>query len=108
MFAAPICILTLCKYKLCVIVGTARRNGAISSGMELPLKTQCVSSMGRRLKRLMTGSITARPEVYAIDLVNGLEITVVYTDENDEKRRVISAWRSEPHERRAYRQNIES
>ena len=31
--------------------------------------------------------------VYAIGLVNGLEITVVYTDENDEERRIISAWR---------------
>ena len=27
--------------------------------------------------------------VYAIGLVNGLEITVVYTDENDEERRII-------------------
>lgn len=39
--------------------------------------------------------------VYAIGLVNGLEITVIYTDRNDE-RRIISAWRAEPHERRAY------
>ena len=46
--------------------------------------------------------------VYAIGLVNGLEITVVYTDENDDQRRIISAWRSEPHERRYYWQNIES
>jgi uncharacterized protein len=45
--------------------------------------------------------------VYAVGLVNGLEITVVYTDENDEERRIISAWRSEPHERRSYWQNIE-
>ena len=46
--------------------------------------------------------------VYAVELVNGLEITVVYTDENDEERRIISAWRAEPHERRSYWQNIES
>ncbi|WP_404790570.1 BrnT family toxin [Altericista sp. CCNU0014] len=39
--------------------------------------------------------------VYAIGLVNGLEITVIYTDRTDE-RRIISAWRAEPHERRAY------
>jgi uncharacterized DUF497 family protein len=45
--------------------------------------------------------------VYAIGLVNGLEITVVYTDRNHEERRIISAWRSEPHERRAYWENIE-
>jgi len=45
--------------------------------------------------------------VYAVGLVNGLEITVVYTDENDDERRIISAWRAEPHERRSYWQGIE-
>jgi len=40
--------------------------------------------------------------VYAIGLVNGLEITVIYADGDDGERRIISAWRSEPHERRAY------
>jgi uncharacterized protein len=46
--------------------------------------------------------------VYAVGLVNGLEITVVYTDRNDGERRIISAWRAEPHERRHYWQNIET
>ena len=46
--------------------------------------------------------------VYAVGLVNGLEITVVYTDRNHDERRIISAWRAEPHERRFYWQNIES
>jgi uncharacterized protein len=50
----------------------------------------------------------AEIRVYAVGLVNGLEITVVYTDENDDERRIISAWRSEPHERRYYWQGIES
>jgi uncharacterized DUF497 family protein len=45
--------------------------------------------------------------VYAIGLVNGLEITVIYADEEDDEKRIISAWRSEPHERRYYWQNIE-
>jgi uncharacterized protein len=45
--------------------------------------------------------------VYAIGLVNGLEITVVYTDEDDDKRGIISAWRAEPHERRYFWQNLE-
>ena len=45
--------------------------------------------------------------VYAIGLVNGLEITVVYTDEDEDERRIISAWRSEPHERRYFWQNLE-
>jgi uncharacterized protein len=46
--------------------------------------------------------------VYAVGLVNGLEITVVYTDRSHGERRIISAWRAEPHERRYYWQNIES
>jgi uncharacterized DUF497 family protein len=44
--------------------------------------------------------------IYAIGLVNGLEITVIYTDRDHDERRIISAWRAEPHERRAYWQNI--
>lgn len=40
--------------------------------------------------------------VYAIGLVNDLEITVIYTDKNDEERRIISAWKAEPHEKRYY------
>ena len=46
--------------------------------------------------------------VYAIGLVNGVEITVIYTDEDDGTRRIISAWRAEPHERRYYWKNIKS
>ena len=45
--------------------------------------------------------------VYAIGLVNGIEITVIYTDRGDDKRHIISAWRAEPHERRYYWQNLE-
>ena len=45
--------------------------------------------------------------VYAIGLVNGLEITVIYTDQENDERRIISAWRAEPHERRAYWQSLE-
>lgn len=45
--------------------------------------------------------------VYAIGLVNGLEITVIYSDVTEEERRIISAWRSEPHERRYYWKSIE-
>lgn len=40
--------------------------------------------------------------MYAIGLVNGVEITVIYTDIDDDERRIISAWRAEPHERRTY------
>jgi len=30
--------------------------------------------------------------VYAIGMVNGLEITVIYTDKSDDETRIISAW----------------
>ena len=42
-----------------------------------------------------------------IGVVNGLEITVIYTDRDDNERRIISAWRAEPHERRYYWQSLE-
>jgi uncharacterized protein len=45
--------------------------------------------------------------IYAIGLVNGREITVIYADTKNDERRIISAWRSEPHERRRYWQNLE-
>jgi uncharacterized protein len=46
--------------------------------------------------------------IYAIGLVNGLEITVIYTDRDNDERRIISAWRAEPHERRAYWRSIDT
>ena len=45
--------------------------------------------------------------VYAIGLVNGIEITVIYTDRGNDERHLISAWRSEPHERRHFWQYLE-
>ena len=45
--------------------------------------------------------------VYAIGLVNDVEITVIYTDRGDDERRIISAWKAEPHERRYYWKKIE-
>ena len=44
--------------------------------------------------------------IYAIGMVNGLEITVIYVDLDADERRIISAWRSEPHERREYWKSI--
>jgi len=46
--------------------------------------------------------------IYAIGLVDGIEITAVYTDCENDERRLISAWRSEPHERRYYWQNLKN
>jgi hypothetical protein len=45
--------------------------------------------------------------IYSIGLVNGFEITVIYTETGNDERRIISAWRSEPHERRRFWQIIE-
>ena len=45
--------------------------------------------------------------VYAIGLVNGIEITVIYTDRDQDERHIISAWRAEPHERRYFWQNFQ-
>lgn len=68
-------------------------------------------------KRIFEGATVERVDnrfdygevrVYAIGLVEGLEITVIYTDRDNDERRIISAWRSEPHERRYYWQNIEA
>jgi hypothetical protein len=39
--------------------------------------------------------------------VNGREITVIYADRKNNERRIISAWRSEPHEARRHWQNLE-
>ena len=44
--------------------------------------------------------------IYAIGVVNGLEITLIYVDWGEDERRIISAWRSEPHERRAYWKSV--
>ena len=44
--------------------------------------------------------------VYAIGVVNGLEITVIYTDVSQTERRIISAWRAERHEKAAYWQSF--
>jgi len=44
--------------------------------------------------------------VYAIGLVNGIEVTVIYVDRGNQERRIISAWRATRHEREAYWENL--
>ena len=48
----------------------------------------------------------AEVRAYAIGVVNGIETTVIYTDLPGDNRRIISAWRSERHEREAYWKNV--
>jgi hypothetical protein len=40
--------------------------------------------------------------IHAIGVVNAIEITVIYVEVSEQERRIISAWRSERHEREAY------
>ncbi|MEP7352452.1 MAG: BrnT family toxin [Acidobacteriota bacterium] len=44
--------------------------------------------------------------VYSIGVVNGIEITLIYTDVSETERRIISAWKAERHERKAYWQSL--
>ena len=44
--------------------------------------------------------------IYAIGIVNGLEITLIYVDVPETERRIISAWRAERNERTAYWQSL--
>jgi uncharacterized protein len=62
---------------------------------------------GPTLERVDDRYDYGEPRVYAIGLLEGLEFTVIYTDVREEERRIISAWRSEPHERRRYWRAIE-
>jgi len=42
-----------------------------------------------------------------IGLAEGRPITVIYTDVNDETRRILSAWKAEKHEEKAYFDHLE-
>jgi len=44
--------------------------------------------------------------VYAIGMVNGIEITVICSDRPGNERRIISAWKAVQHEREAYWKNF--
>ena len=44
--------------------------------------------------------------VYAIGIVSGIEIAVIFTDVSRTERRIISAGRAERHEREAYWENF--
>jgi hypothetical protein len=75
---------------------------ATSAGMEWLFRMRLGSSTGRPWNGPMIVSSMVRVRIYAISLVNGIEITVIYTDRDPDERHIISAWRSEPHERRYF------
>lgn len=80
--------------------------GLTSQGTESPLTTPRIFD-GPTVEKVDDRFDYGEVRVYAVGLVNGLEITVVYTDRDNDERRIISAWRSEPHERRYFWQNVE-
>lgn len=61
---------------------------------------------GPTLERIDDRFDYGETRVYAIGVTNGAEVTVIYTDVSEYERRIISAWRSEPHERKAYWQSL--
>ena len=96
-------IFTLCKYTRCYtwIDSKNRRNLKLhASHSRMPYASSTLEQVDDRFDY-------AERRVYAIGLVNGLEITVIYADREQGERRIISAGRSEPHERRAHCWNIE-
>ena len=57
---------------------------------------------GLTLERIDDREDYGEVRVYAVGEANGRVITVIYTDREDDERRIISAWKAEPQERRAY------
>lgn len=44
--------------------------------------------------------------VYAIGVMVDIPVTVIYTERGEDERHIISAWKAEPHEQRAYYREI--
>jgi len=44
---------------------------------------------------------------YAVGLAEGRPATVIYTDVDEQTRRIISAWKAEKHEQKAYFDHLE-
>ena len=61
---------------------------------------------GPTLERVDDRFVYGETRIYAIGIVNGLEITLIYVDVSETERRIISAWRAERNERTAYWQSL--
>ena len=76
------------------------------------LNSKIVAGLLRRERSLdfQTANAAKLIGLPAVGVVNGIEITVIYTDVpshgNIGGRRIISAWRAERHEREAYWKNV--
>src|SRR3972149_3429852 len=62
---------------------------------------------GPTLERLDDRFDYAETRWYAIGLVEGRQITVIYTDVDEKTRRIISAWKAEKHEQKALFDHLE-
>jgi len=100
-------VFTLRKYNPCATLGTKPRTGAIKL-QGIAFQDAIRIFEGPTLERLDDRFDYGEDRIYAIGLVNGLEITLIYVDKQSNERRIISAWRSEPHERRRYWQSFEA
>ena len=100
-------IFTLCKYTLCIIVGNEKKNRLNLRLHGIAFEDAARIFEGPTVERTDERFDYGERRIYAIGVVNGLEITVIYTDRGEDERRIISAWRSEPHERRHYWRTIE-
>lgn len=61
---------------------------------------------GRTLERIDDRFDYGETRVYAIGLVQGVELVVIYADVAPGRRRIISAWKAERYERKAYWQDF--
>jgi len=62
---------------------------------------------GPTLERLDDRFDYAEDRWYAIGLVEGRPVTVIYTDVDEKTRRIISAWKAEKHEQKALFDHLE-
>ncbi len=63
---------------------------------------------GPALERIDDRFDYGETRIYVVGIVDGIEVTVIYTERTGDQRRIISAWRAERHEREAYWKNIRS
>jgi len=57
---------------------------------------------GRVVERIDDRFDYGEERIYAIGVVDGREVAVIYVEDQGEERRIISAWRARAYERRAY------
>jgi uncharacterized DUF497 family protein len=98
---------TLRKDPGCGSHGTRRKNSANVRRNGIAFQDAAGIFDGPTVERTDDRYDYGEVRIYAIGLVNGIEITVIYTDRDRDERHIISAWRSEPDERRHFWNRLE-